>query len=602
LDTGKPQFLPHLSATVQNIVVSPTGTSYAVRLADNSAMVLSTAELKPTLYISGIQAQVFSVSGSLEPRVARIKDEERKDSLAQRIPASINPALPSTLLLAVGETQEIDPASKQILSNPYLQTFDIGSDHTVSRQALTRTNVTNVNVAPKAHRISEPRVTQMQTSHDGRWLATVDEWLPPRSDVEFLGHSTIDLSKEQHARREIYLKFWQWSNTNAKWELISRIDAPHAMDSGDSGAGRVFELIANPSSTTFSTIGEDGFVRIWHPRTRTRDGVIVRGKDGEALVNWGCHAAISLGSATLNVDAIDIADDNSQRPEHGCLAFSEDGSVLAAAMTSSSNGLIHLIDPFFGTIKFSRPLTYRGNVLRMVIVSQCLVVLSDDLRVYDLVQDELQYGITLGQKQQSLSLEQKVEMMHLSVDCASKTFAVCLPGKKQSKGDKAASESLVSAFSEIAIFEAHRPDPVMLQMLPHLVTALVPALGSPGYVVLDTAAEITTISPNANQAASEIETFKPIADLPVHDTGAEEPELDLMQLIQEAQEKDEEMSYISIEANDAATDDGGGPPVVSQQALANTFEAGPFALPPIEEMFYQVANLLSHRPATRVVQ
>ncbi len=61
LDTGKHQFLPHMSATIQNVVVSPSGSSYAVQLADNSAMVLSTAELEPTANISGIQANTIQI-------------------------------------------------------------------------------------------------------------------------------------------------------------------------------------------------------------------------------------------------------------------------------------------------------------------------------------------------------------------------------------------------------------------------------------------------------------------------------------------------------------------------------------------------------------
>jgi NET1-associated nuclear protein 1 (U3 small nucleolar RNA-associated protein 17) len=54
MDTGKKDFLPHLSGSVENIVVSPNGSSYVLHLDDNSAMIISTAEMKPTAYISGI--------------------------------------------------------------------------------------------------------------------------------------------------------------------------------------------------------------------------------------------------------------------------------------------------------------------------------------------------------------------------------------------------------------------------------------------------------------------------------------------------------------------------------------------------------------------
>src|ERR1700733_11875966 len=75
LDTGKQQFLPHMSATIQNIVVSPTGTSYGIQLADNSAMILSTAKLEPTTNISGIQTCVTEADDTVESRVPRVEDE-----------------------------------------------------------------------------------------------------------------------------------------------------------------------------------------------------------------------------------------------------------------------------------------------------------------------------------------------------------------------------------------------------------------------------------------------------------------------------------------------------------------------------------------------
>jgi len=586
LDTAKKQFLPHLSAAIQNIVVSPTGSSYAVRLADNSAMVLSTAELKPTTSISGLQAQVIRDTESLDSRVSRVKGDERDVALIKRAPAVINPVQPANLLLAVGENQEIDPLSKQIISTPYLQTFNVSSSYNISRQALSRTNVTNINVAPNASRISEPQVTHMQITHDGLWLATIDEWVPPRKDLEYLGHSAINLAEEQRKRREVYLKFWEWSKSSEVWELVSRIDAPHTLASENYGAGRIFDLVVDPSSHTFATIGEDSVVRIWRPKTRVRDGLIVRSKDGQALANWSCQGAVALPKALQEAGIASAA----QRPEHGCLAFSEDGSVLASALSGGPDAVLHLIDPSVGAIKFSRPTSYAGDVVRMVLTGQYLVILSDDLRVYDIVSNELQYGIKLGSKQLSLSLQQKAEMIHLSVDGSSKTFAVALPCKEGSKNFE---NSLAGTYSQVAVFDAKRAAPLLAQTVPHLVTALIPAVGSPGYIAIDAAAEITTITPKANQASAII--AHSMADLGL-DAVAEEPAVGLMQLVEEAQAEDEEMADAIEPSVDEDIDDD-GVPVVSQQQLTNIFDIGPsFALPPIEEMFYQVAGLFSTKP------
>lgn len=587
LDTGNKQFLPHMSATIKNIVVSPSGGSYAVRLADNSAIVLSTAELTPITSISGIQAQVIRDTASMDARVSRVQEEERDDVLVQRTPAVVNPTDPTRLLLAVGENQEIDPLSKQILHTPYLQTFNLANSHNISRQALSRTNVTNINVAPSAHKLSEPQITHMQISGDGSWLATVDEWLPPRKDLEALGYSADNLPAEQRKRREVYLKFWEWSQTNQVWELVSRIDAPHTLYPENTGAGRVLDLKADASSHTFSTIGEDNTVRIWRPKVRTRDGVIVRGQDNQALCNWTCQGTVVLPKAVAEDDTVAT----SQRPEHGVVAFSEDGSVLAAALAGSEDAVVHLIDPLVGTLKYSRPSSYAGDIVSMAILRQYLIIVSDELRVYDIVSNELQYGIELGKAQLRFSLQQKVEMTHLAIDAPGKTFAIALPIPTQS--------SLVGIHSQIAIFDPTRAALLSARTLPHLITALIPSIHTQGYLTIDSTAEICTYTPKAAQA-KELNAHS-MADLGISvkmAVDSEEPAPGLMELVEEAQAEDTEMEDADEMMIDAEElEEGDGAPVVSQQQLTNVFDIGPaFALPPIEEMFYQVSGLFSVKP------
>jgi NET1-associated nuclear protein 1 (U3 small nucleolar RNA-associated protein 17) len=138
LDTGKQQFLPHLSATIQNVVVSPTGTSYAVQLSDNSVMVLSTAELKPTANVAGIQASVVQSRPQIESLVRRVKEPSWQTPVLQRTPAVVNLSEPSRLILAVGQMQEVRSANPFIVNNPFLQTFDLSSGRNVSRQALVQ--------------------------------------------------------------------------------------------------------------------------------------------------------------------------------------------------------------------------------------------------------------------------------------------------------------------------------------------------------------------------------------------------------------------------------------------------------------------------------
>ncbi len=595
LDTGKQQFLPHMSATIQNVVVSPTGTSYAVQLSDNSAMILSTAELQPTANISGIQITVIENEASIESQVTRVEDVAWEKPLVQRTPATINPAHPSRILLGVGQTQEIRASKPPKISNPFLQTYDISSGHNVSRQALTWTNITNVTAVPSAHRLSEPRVTHIKISHDGQWLATVDEWVPPARDVEFLKHSNNPLLEEQRHRREVFLKFWQWSEESQTWELVSRINTPHilAEDSGD--AAKILDLSADSSSLRFSTIGEDAVVRTWIPRTRKRDGVVVRDKDKRPLRNWICEHAITLRKivATSRTPG---------PPSTGCVAFSEDGSLLAAAC--NGDGVLSLIDPESGSIRASQTGLFENEIFGVKFLGQDLITLSDTVCVFDLVASDVRFGIKLNPNTVSLSFEQKQEMMHLAVDERSQTFAVAIPGF-QNLATKSAEHSLLDITSELLVFSQEGPEPQLKEVFPSIITALIPAIRSDGYITLDTTAEVHMVIKKGTQAITS--TAQSTAALNL-DFVTDEPEntSDLMRLVEEEVAKEVEQEQLPTPDESFRGDDSDKDaletPVVTQQQLASIFDIGPaFALPPMEEMFYQVAGLFLAKPLAQRV-
>lgn len=599
VDTGHNQFLPHLSAAIVNIVVSPSGTSYAIHLADNSTMVLSTAELIPIANIAGIQAHVVQSSLPLDSSVKRLNESVRAKPLVPRTPAVVNPANPSRLILAVGESQSLDPLSTSPFSTQYLQTFDIASNHNISRQALTRTNVTNLNISPNSLPVSEPVITHMQISHDGLWLATVDEWVPPKRDIASLGHGQSSVDHEQERRREVFLKFWQWQKSDETWALVNRIDAPHTATGDNCGTGRVLGLATDASSLAFSTIGEDGVVLVWRPKTRKRDGVVVRGSNGEPSTTWSCQRRVSLGSSELGTEHYI----STVRPEHGFLSFSEDGSILAAAIDDCEDRVVHLLDPFTGLIRISRPIMYKGDLISMAFLGQYLITLSDDLQVYDLVLDEIKYGVEISEIKKSLSLEQKAAMMHLVVDRTSGTFAVALPCRNDSfLDDKTKDLTLLHAYSEIAIFSPEDAEPLYTQISQTLVTAIVPAISSPGFIVVDAAAEIMSLSPKATQTL--ISMSKPMVELRLDLRNEAAPSKSLRGLIDDPEEMELDEEEEAFETTDGPvvqdSMDDDGPPVVSQQQLAKIFDVGPaFALPPMEEMFYQVADLFASKPITQ---
>lgn len=573
-----------MGSTIQNVVVSPTGASYGVQLADNSTMVLSVVDLLPTANIAGLQANVLTAEDSIDSSVWRVTGEVLDPVLMQRTPAAISPADPSRLILGVGGLQEVSHSQPLSASAPFLQTYDLASGRNISRQALTRTNLTSVVATPDAYRVSEPRVIHMKLSYDGKWLATVDEWMPPKKDVKFFSQKDVDLDVERLNRREVFLKFWQWSEEEQTWELVSRINNPHAFED-EAGAPRILDLAVDPSSLRFSTIGEDGFVRTWTTKSRKRDGIIVRSSKGIALRNWHCQHATSTGKTEL----VNPSDKPHAPILNGSAAFSEDGSLLAAA--SGIDGILHLIDPETGTIRSTRTLMFTGAVLSIAFLDQNLIVLSDKLLVHDLVSDVTRYSIALSTPFTSLSTSQKCEMVHLATDVKSHTFAIILPTRRKRGG-----EGLISYLSELAIFNPDNRVPVLQERFSTVVTALIQNTDSEGYLALDSLAEIHTVVKKGTQtlttlarseAALGIDKIndKPVARIRVEDDGEEEA------LLTSIDEKD-----VDADADDDET------PVVTQQQLSEIFDIGPsFAMPPLEEMFYQVAGLFSSLPLAQSV-
>lgn len=546
-------------------------------------MIISTAELKATASVAGIQTCVLKYEHSIEFNVRRVKDEALAYPLFQRTPAAISPLDPSRLLLGVGQVHEIRPTRPLVVHNPFLQTFDLRSAQSVSRQALTRTNITNINVAPSTEQMTEPTVTHLKLSFDGKWLATVDEWTPSKSDLAHILHQGMDTADERWRRREVCLKFWQLGEGNL-WELVSRINTPHSF--GDTtGAGRVLDLAADPNSLRFSTLGDDEIVRTWVTKTRKRDNVVVRGADGNALKNWDCHQATSIGKLGLDDD-----DRFQENPPNGCIAFSEDGSILAAASGGNNDGLLHLLDPDMGTVRLSLNQMYNGDILKIEFLGQDIITLSDRVILYDIASDEMRMGFELSPEVTTLALSQKLEMLHLSVDPKSRTFAVVTPNHSGTE------RSLLTQYSELAVFTTEQRVPVLKQTFTTLITAILPAVGSEGYIVLDSAAEIYTLYKQGTQVVTALAQSTTALKLDKLDGEVGDP----MEIDDELDDEEERIILPTASSTTALvedSDDEDETPVVTQQQLSEIFDVGPsFALPPMEEMFYQVAELFLSPP------
>lgn len=581
LDTGKLEFLPRLGASVENIVVSPSGSSYAVHMDDNSVMVLSTAEMKPTTYVSGLQSLVFEAKRPKDELVNRVS--ESLNEINAPLAAAIDPRDPSQMVICVGSSQQRSRVGVLPVT-PFLQRFDLGSFQSVVKQPLTQIYTTQLHTTPSGHAIIDPRACQLAFSHDGKWLATVDEWEPPERDAAALTEGSIAAAQDYaRERREVYLKFWGTKEDGTTMEPVSRINGPHSSRQVED----VFGIAADKVSTKFATVGEDDCLRIWAPRIQERDGLAATAPNGEVLINWSCIRTISLGESIKAQSDLIPASGPATRQKSGALTYSEDGSILFVAYGYYNEVVIHIIDVETGEIRNSLHDMCKGAIRSLQVLNSCLIILSEDLSVYDLVRDELRYGVELGERSPTA-----LQMTHLAVDHRSQCFAVALPFLKATNGKLSR-----GAFSEIAIFNLEDSEAQLMQKLPHLVTTLLPAVHSTGFIVVDSAAQIWPIL----EGTDESNIARPLAELklddpPSNDEVVEESKPVILEAMDE-DGSDEEQEADAMDVDDDNDDDDAHGAVIVPQRLAEIFDAAPaYAMPPIEDVFYKVVDLFSEKP------
>lgn len=543
--TGKCQHLPHLSAAIENVVVSPAGSSYALSLANNSVIVLSTTELEAKTNIVGIQTRRVDAE-----QLGESKSGDLRNYALIPVPLTVDPSNTQQVLFTVPSSQPRQ-SKEGLRPEPYLQTFDVANQRPVARQALTRNNATDPNMAPDGQRIIEPSVKLVQISYDGQWLATVDEWLLPQADTAYLDEGNAEYTEEQRLlRREVYLKIWRRDDKNGQWALETRIDAPHFLDDV-CGNGRVLDLVAHPTALGFATIGEDHVVRVWRPKTRVRDGVVVRGAANRGLVTWSLHRAVELPNPN-KLWLLDTTPDVLQS-RFARLAFSPDGSVLAAGMSGTSSedrGLIHLIDVSGSKIQRSMVEIDATTLCGVGIVGRYLVAITDSITVWDLVTDDLVYCapmIAAGVK----PLE-RMAVVHFAVNEADGTFAVSLPqfDKERKK-----------ITSKMFVYGTSSKEPLWSQSVPGVILALSARKGESekGYIALDSLSNIRTISPTASSlVVSALEQAEEIE--------VQKIEVEMAEEVEEVQEDDASTAF-----GDLVLDSDYDKPVVTQQDLEEIF-------------------------------
>ncbi|CAK3826651.1 U3 small nucleolar RNA-associated 17 [Lecanosticta acicola] len=595
LETGKYAFLPHLTAEIERIVVSPEGAQYALQMGDNSIMVLSTSELKAVANCAGLQ-------------LPQLTDEMTAQGIElPRTTALLHPKDPYRLLLSVPSTQP--KTIKDITTRPFLQAFDIRHSRHLLRQALTRNNVTDFNLGPERTPIVPPDVSQLAVSADGQWLATVDEWWPPAADLEHHisrrnaldEHDVMEVSEEQERKREVYLKFWRWNEAQQMWTLSTRVDAPHALSAhahSGSGAGRVLKLVADPSENCFATMGEDSVVKIWQSKARTRQGVVHQEADGTDAVDWTCKRSIALPvSARMPERADSPLEDIDERPTppplvDASLAFSPDGSMLACGQVTLDDDalpLIHFISPQTGAITASKAglVSPEQDLIDIAFLDRFFVSLSvGSVRVWNLVDDSHVYTIALNDK-----IEEQEDAM-LAVNHTDDTFAFV---------SYVNPESAEPARPKVEVYHPKQPVCLFAAEFTTMPAALLAGNGTRGFTVLFEDGTIRAVSSTTNAAhRSELSLPKKeeLLALPSAETTSALAGM-------HEQEHVEEVEPLALAAGeyirDAAVveDDR---QVVRPEQLALVSDVGlNSSMPALTEMFQNIVGLYARKPRQNAV-
>lgn len=465
LDTGRKQFLPHLSSAICNIVVSPTGNLYALKLADNSTMVLSARELQPHATITGLQ---------LCPTMSRSLNQYRKARQSSHaMPAVLHPQHPDQLLVTVPTLCEISGEVRTSTNSPILQTYDIRTNSHVSRQAVARTNATTVRAGPEGSEIGTPDIKHLDVSEDGKWMATVDAWGQLQQDSN---------AKAPADDPEIFLKFWRWNRNSNLWELVTRIDGPHFRDKGNVP---VLDLARRPYTHEFVTIGVDAKLRFWSPAKRQRSG-LDKGSDAETpSETWKCRSVLDLQGAVGNVKSKPLS--------AACITVSEDGSILAVCLPSESAkkpGVTLLIDAQNCVVRYERVGVYSGDPFAARFLERYLIIASvRSVSVWDTVNDIVRVVGLLDLCTATSPLGPQL----LAVNPRTRTFAVATQCRLGNKS--------CSAKCHVRVY-----DMVTLKLLfqPNLTDcplALLSDSRTGGYIIMDVASNLRRLGPGLEKTS-----------------------------------------------------------------------------------------------------
>ncbi|KAG2022933.1 TFIID and SAGA subunit, variant 2 [Coprinopsis cinerea AmutBmut pab1-1] len=297
LHTGRKEFVPRVGSPIVTISAfqGPLSEEYLLGLQDGTFSFVSPSSLRIVRSFSQLKIGLDVAQGQTPTTYAPLAFHQPSSSLI--LPSSHQSSL-----------QIYSPFSQSLVGE-----LEVSPSNRVSRRD------------DKPLEAAKVRLVALASS--GLWMSTVDV-----------------REEEPGYQPEVFLKIWSWDSKTSSWQLHSRIDQPH-------GFKYPIQLKFSPHSPTaplfLSSCGEDGAVKIWKLRTKTKEDL------------WLPHA-------TLTFPPSHVKD----------LAWSPDGTIIAvvsvnqALLYDTSFTVIDTLSTF--EQKNTISVHFIGNRYLLVVGRRCL--------------------------------------------------------------------------------------------------------------------------------------------------------------------------------------------------------------------------------------
>ena len=584
MDTGKKSFLPHLSTAIKRIVVSPSGVSYGLSLADGSSMVLKvmtlepeTSVAEPQLFFGDLTAGALSATSTLTNGVPILPH--------RRTPVSTT-SKSTKLFFASALANNGSSDTMENKPPPFLHVYDHKSGAQVSKQALARTLVTDRNVGPHGRRLEEPNVVLLGVSSDEEWLATVDEWLPASEGFhgpEYL----MALWRSDHLETlEAHLRFWNWKVEAKSWQMVEKVNLSQDPYSHAFKSSKVIlDLASDPIQPRFFTLGDDNTIRAWRPRIREKYGMVVKDEQGNDAYSWTCREIGALPIQSSSGELHEMA---------GRLAVSHDGSLLVASVSVGGHGVVAAFDLRSRQLLCSHFDKISGPVRGLGVIGSSIYALSDVFAVWNFVDSTKQHMIDM--RIPGARREQLQHYTHVACDPDRDVLAIVTPTMEHSEADPngyslKGVETRLKDESTMIILAGNTLTPQATIHLPFLTLSLLPAPTQRGFLAISTNSEMilitSSIQPSASVHQNVTKALQPVGlgkvfgNIPLHQPNTESH-------VQSGPQLENGDGIISMT--------GSTPREQGQQAelLKRIFDGSqPLSTPTVLSMFRQVAAAMS---------